>query len=225
METNTVTAGNNIMLNLTSDALSGADLITFVARADTKGVKQGETVRALVPSTYSVNELSAEQTKELIELSLRAAFIEMIREQVKEAKPSGLYNGDTVSLPSISAVDIFTWLTEKAERSGAPYKPTKEEISALVSILLPCAEALYMARAGVDTIPEATSTKMSLAYNTFLSTLVTKNLANDALEKLEAVFSFALESDNSIANNKAFAYFNKRINKLLNADSELAGFL
>jgi hypothetical protein len=206
-------------LTFTTSTLSGADVVTFVARADTKGNKQGETVRASIPSTYAINDLSEQQKQELLELSLRAAFVDMIREQVKETKPA-LYDGDSLSLASISAVDIFTWLTEKAERT-APYKPTKESISAMLTSLMPYAEASFMASRGLDTMPAGASAKMMQAYMQVFSTLVTKAPNNDILEKLQTLFALVAESgDTELVSNKDYQYFSKRVNKLLSSASD-----
>jgi hypothetical protein len=206
---------SGLNLTFTTSALSGADVVTFVARADTKGNKQGETVRASIPSTYSVNDLSEAQKQELLELSLRAAFVDMIREQVKESKPDGLYSGDSLTIQPITAISIFTWLTEKAERT-APYKPTKESIASLINSLMPYAEASFMATRGLESMPAGASAKMTQAYNQVFSTLVTKAPNNDILEKLQSLFALVAESgDTELLANKDYQYFSKRVNKLL----------
>jgi hypothetical protein len=218
INTNTVNTVNQAGLNLTftTSTLSGTDVVTFVARADTKGNKQGETVRASIPSTYSINDLSEAQKQELLELSLRAAFVDMIREQVKESKPA-LYDGDSITLPAIKAVDIFTWLTEKAERT-APYKPTKESIASLVTSLMPYAEASFMDSRNLESMPAGASAKMTQAYNQVFSTLVTKAPNNDILEKLQSLFALVAESgDTELLANKDYQYFSKRVTKLLNS--------
>lgn len=217
---------NNLLnLTFTTDSLSGSDVVTFVARADTKGNKQGETVRASIPSTYSITDLSEQQKQELLELSLRAAFIDMIREQVKETKPA-LYNGDSVSLASISSLSIYQWLTEKAERT-APYKPSKESIASLITSLMPYAEASFLASRNLESMPAGASTKMQQAYNQVFSTLVTKAPSNDILEKLQALFALVAESaDIELLANKDFQYFSKRVTKLLsNTNDDLEDFI
>jgi hypothetical protein len=226
MNTNTVNTVNSqvnqagLNLTFTTSTLSGADVVTFVARADTKGNKQGETVRASIPSTYSINDLSEQQKQELLELSLRAAFVDMVREQVKEAKPDGLYSGDSLTIQPINAIDIYQWLTEKAERT-APYKPTKESIASLVTSIMPYAEASFMASRGLESMPAGASAKMMQAYMQVFSTLVTKAPNNDILEKLQTLFALVAESgDTELVANKDYQYFSKRVNKLLSSTSD-----
>jgi hypothetical protein len=225
MNTNTVNTVNSqvnqagLNLSFTTSALSGTDVVTFVARADTKGNKQGETVRASIPSTYSINDLSEQQKQELLELSLRAAFVDMVREQVKESKPA-LYDGDSITLPAINSIAIYQWLTEKAERT-APYKPTKESIASLVNSIMPYAEASFMASRGLESMPAGASAKMMQAYTQVFSTLVTKAPNNDILEKLQTLFALVAESgDTELVANKDYQYFSKRVNKLLSSTSD-----
>ena len=192
---------SKVNVQVTSAALSGDGLITIVARQDTKGNKNGETVRFLFPNwaeykAQVASSLTDDQQQYILAQAIESKLLELTRNKVRELAPV-LTNGETVAFMPVNANELYNSFVPAVR---TVYKPTEADCKLLVGGLLPSMEALAEVAGRTD----FDRSRAAQQLQTILVTGISKPLSQAILDKLQPVFELASEQ---LATSQAYGYF------------------